>query len=69
MCNKLWLIGTMQRSLFPKLEESWNGPFTEKEKQTIASLHDSQVAIPLMKISTSRVIYFYDVMDSAYCTA
>jgi hypothetical protein len=33
---------------------------------TSASLHDSQVAIPLMKISTSRVIYFYDVMDSAY---
>ncbi len=33
---------------------------------TSASLHDSQVAIPLMKISTSRVIHFYDVMDSAY---
>ena len=31
-----------------------------------ASLHDSQVAIPLMKISASRVVYFYDVMDSAY---
>jgi len=33
---------------------------------TSASLHDSQVAIPLMKKSTSRVTYFYDVMDSAY---
>jgi hypothetical protein len=33
---------------------------------TSASLHDSQVAIPLMKISASRVIYFYDVMDAAY---
>ena len=33
---------------------------------TSASLHDSQVAIPLMKMSSSRVPYLYDVMDSAY---
>jgi len=33
---------------------------------TSASLHDSQVAIPLMKMSTSKVTYLYDVMDSAY---
>lgn len=31
-----------------------------------ASLHDSQVAIPLMKLSSSRVDYLYDVMDAAY---
>jgi hypothetical protein len=33
---------------------------------TSASLHDSQVAIPLATMSTKRVTYFYDVMDSAY---
>jgi IS5 family transposase len=33
---------------------------------TSASVHDSQVAIPLMKISSSRVDYLYDVMDAAY---
>jgi hypothetical protein len=31
-----------------------------------ASMHDSQAAIPLMQMSTNRVINFYDVMDSAY---
>jgi len=33
---------------------------------TSASVHDSQVAIPLMTMSSSRVTYFYDVMDAAY---
>jgi len=33
---------------------------------TSASVHDSQVAIPLMKMTSSRVDYLYDVMDSAY---
>ena len=33
---------------------------------TSASLHDSQVAIPLMKISSSKITYCYDLMDSAY---
>jgi hypothetical protein len=33
---------------------------------TSASLHDSQVAIPLMKMTSARVTYLYDVMDSAY---
>jgi hypothetical protein len=33
---------------------------------TSASTHDSQVAIPLAKISNERVINLYDVMDSAY---
>ena len=32
---------------------------------TSASTHDSQVAIPLAKISNERVINLYDVMDSA----
>src|SRR6266404_1460546 len=33
---------------------------------TSASVHDSQVAIPLATMSTQRVTYFYDLMDSAY---
>jgi hypothetical protein len=33
---------------------------------TAASVHDSQAAIPLMKLSSERVDYLYDVMDAAY---
>lgn len=33
---------------------------------TAASLHDSQVAIPLIKMSSSKVDYLYDLMDAAY---
>jgi hypothetical protein len=33
---------------------------------TAASLHDSQVAIPLATMSAARVTSLYDVMDSAY---
>lgn len=33
---------------------------------TSASLHDSQVAIPLAALSSERVTYLYDLMDSAY---
>lgn len=36
---------------------------------TSASLHDSQVAIPMLKKSTERVEYLYDLMDSAYDAA
>jgi hypothetical protein len=32
---------------------------------TAASVHDSQAAIPLMTISSERVTYLYDLMDSA----
>jgi hypothetical protein len=31
-----------------------------------ASLHDSQVAIPLAQLSKNRIINLYDLMDSAY---
>lgn len=30
------------------------------------SLHDRQVAIPMMKMTSERVTYLYDLMDSAY---
>ena len=33
---------------------------------TSASVHDSQVAIPLATITASRVSNLYDLMDSAY---
>ena len=29
-------------------------------------MHDSQVSIPLMKLTSKKVNYFYDLMDSAY---
>jgi hypothetical protein len=35
---------------------------------TSASLHDSQVAIPLAKMTAARVTNLYDLMDSAYDT-
>jgi transposase len=35
-------------------------------KTTSASLHDSQVAIPMMRTSALRVTSLYDLMDSAY---
>jgi Transposase DDE domain/Transposase domain (DUF772) len=33
---------------------------------TSASVHDSQVAIPLMTVTSDRVDYLYELMDSAY---
>ena len=33
---------------------------------TSASVHDSQVAIPLATMSTQRVTYCYELMDAAY---
>ena len=36
---------------------------------TSASVHDSQVAIPLMKLTSNKVTYCYDLMDAAYDAA
>ena len=33
-----WFMGTWQRHLFPRLEESWERPLTGKERQLVASL-------------------------------
>jgi hypothetical protein len=33
---------------------------------TSASVHDSQVAIPLMLLTSQRVVHLYELMDSAY---
>ena len=35
---------------------------------TSASVHDSQVAIPLIRIASERVTYLYDLADAAYCS-
>ena len=35
---------------------------------TSASVHDSQVAIPLATMSAQRVTHLYDLMDAAYCS-
>lgn len=55
---------------------SWNGyklhldvndfGFPVSAIVTSASLHDSQVGIPLMKMTSNKINYFYDLMDSAY---
>jgi IS5 family transposase len=36
---------------------------------TSASVHDSQAAIPLSRLTARRVTNLYDVMDAAYCSA
>jgi hypothetical protein len=36
---------------------------------TSASMHDSQAAIPLSRLTAARVTNLYDVMDAAYCSA
>jgi hypothetical protein len=36
---------------------------------TSASVHDSQVAIPLMTMTAQRVVHLYELMDSAYDAA
>jgi hypothetical protein len=45
-------MGTLQRNLIPCLEECWERPSTEKE--------------PLMQMTSERIDYLYDLMDSAY---
>ena len=35
---------------------------------TSASVHDSQVAMPLMTSTSKKLDYLYDVADSAYCS-
>ena len=49
-----WLMGTLQRNLFPKLEESWNGPLTEKEKQLVSILELVQVERFIPKSSDTQ---------------
>jgi hypothetical protein len=59
--------------------ESWNGFKLHLDVNdfgvplsallTSASVHDSQAAIPLMKLTSSKVTYCYDLMDAAYDAA
>lgn len=60
-------------------KESWNGYKLHLDINdcgsplsavlTSASLHDSQVAIPLMKLTAGKVTSCYDLMDAAYDAA
>ena len=43
-----------------------DGGFPLSAVTTSASVHDSQVAIPLAKMTAERVESFYDLMDAAY---
>ena len=57
-------------------KESWTGyklhvdvndaGFPLSAVLTSASVHDSQAAIPLIKMTSSKVRYLYDLMDAAY---
>ena len=63
----------IQRTFFP---ENWNGYKLHIDTAdngipisallTSASVHDSQVAIPLATITARRIQNLYDLMDSAY---
>lgn len=56
--------------------ESWNGYKLHLDTNDIglpisalvtsASMHDGQAAIPLIKLTSAKVTYLYDLMDSAY---
>jgi hypothetical protein len=46
-----------------------DGGFPISVLTTSASLHDSQVAIPMTKLTAQRVTSLYDLMDSAYDAA
>jgi len=66
--------GTKQNAKGYKI--SWNGYKLHLDTNDIglpvsafvssASLHDSQVAIPLIKMTSGKVTYLYDLMDAAY---
>src|SRR5271156_5774658 len=60
-------------------KETWNGyklhldvasgQIPVSRVLTSASVHDSQVAIPLMTMTGARIAYLYDLMDAAYDAA
>lgn len=59
--------GLLQRWIGYKLHiDSADGQIPISCILTSASVHDSQVAIPLAKMSASRVTSLYDLMDAAY---
>ena len=49
-----WLMGTLQRSLFPYLEECSGTPLTEKQKQLIQILEIVQVERSVRKKAASQ---------------
>jgi hypothetical protein len=49
-----WLMGNLQRSLFTRLEECWQGPLTEKEQQLVSILEIVQVEKHIPKSASSQ---------------
>ena len=45
-----------------------DGDIPVKAILTSASVHDSQVMLPLMRATSARLTYCYDVADAAYCS-
>ena len=43
-----------------------DGQLPVKRRAVSASVHDSQVATPLMTLTSQRVTHLYELMDSAY---
>lgn len=69
-------VGTKRNS--PGFKSSWvgyklhldvaDGMIPIAAVLTSASVHDSQVAIPLATLSAQRITHCYDLMDAAYCS-
>jgi hypothetical protein len=49
-----WLMGTLQQHLFPRLEECWERPFTDKEQQLVSILALVQIEQFLAPSSPQR---------------
>ena len=49
-----WLMGTLQRSLFPNLEECWQRPLTEREQRLVSILEIVQVEKHIPKSASSQ---------------
>lgn len=61
--------GYIERWVGYKLHiETVDGDIPVAAVLTSASVHDSQVAIPLIRTASERVTYLYDLADAAYCS-
>ena len=49
-----WLMGNLQRSLFPHLEECWQRPLTETEQRLVSILEIVQVEKHIAKSASGQ---------------
>ena len=49
-----WLTGNLQRSLFPRLEQCWQSPLTDKEQRLVSILEIVQVEKHIPKSASSQ---------------